>query len=164
MNLSIHIFKVNKQENRDMSKDIKKYKEKREMELMRELKNAGLELRNDSVLCKNYINGTEKKSLKEIVKRMEEMKYLFEYCHMDECKKKAHQQQREELEAGYFPDIPVFCQAEMLALNTYSDGKYPKVFPWIKKRVKYCAFILFQYKMKYLYDKNILILLKSLII
>ena len=58
------------------------------------------------------------------------MKYLFEYCHMDECKQIAYENQRDELRAGYFPDCSVFDDAEYIALNKYSNGKYPSVFPW----------------------------------
>jgi len=44
----------------------------------------GLTLRNDSKLCAGYINGTIKDwTVKKIVHRMCEMKYLYEYCKID---------------------------------------------------------------------------------
>ena len=42
-----------------------------------------------------------------------EMKYLYEYCNMDECR---------QIESEEY-------LAEMLALNMYSNGKYPATFP-----------------------------------
>jgi hypothetical protein len=105
-------------------------KNKRESKLKEKLENAGLELRNDSVLCKKYIENTSEYSIKEIVNRMCQMKYLFEYCNMDECKTDAYEEHQEELNAGYFPDCSVFERAEDIALKKYSNGHYPKIFPW----------------------------------
>jgi hypothetical protein len=62
-----------------------------------------------------------------------QMKYLFEYCHMDECKSEAYDDYNEELRAGYYPDCSVFDRAEDLALNRYSNGHYPVVYPWQNK-------------------------------
>lgn len=59
-----------------------------------------------------------------------EMKYLFEYCHMDDCKQEAYEEYIEELNAGYFLDCSVFERAEEIALNKYSNGYYPAIFPW----------------------------------
>lgn len=33
---------------------------------------------------------------------------------------------------GCRPDFKVFERAEDIALEKYSNGKYPKVFPWLK--------------------------------
>jgi len=104
----------------------------RREKLFNALHKVGLVLRDDSKLCENYINGETKKiKIKDIVKRMCQMKYLFEYCHMDECKQKALEEQRETLEAWYFPDCYVFDEAERMALNEYSYGEYPEIYPWI---------------------------------
>ncbi len=64
----------------------------------------------------------KKMKIQDIVERMCQMKYLFEYCHMDECKEKALEEQRETLEAGYIPDCSVFDEAEIMALDKYSNG------------------------------------------
>ena len=58
------------------------------------------------------------------------MKYLFDYCHMNECQNLAYDEFNEELRAGYYPDRSVFEIAEDMALSKYSNGHYPCVFPW----------------------------------
>lgn len=104
---------------------------KRKIKLVKALKDYGLTLRKDSKLCCGYIDGTIKDwSIKEIVQRMCQMKYLYEYCNMNDCYQKAYDDQQRELNAGYFPDCTVFERAEMIALNTY--GEYPTVWPWLK--------------------------------
>ncbi len=99
--------------------------------LIQALRKVKLPLRDDSALCKQYIEGTTEYNLETIVKRMCQMKYLFEYCHMNECKDIAYERHNEELRAGYFPDCSVFDYAEYIALQKYSGGKYPDVFPWL---------------------------------
>ncbi len=107
-------------------------KEKRKQKLTNALVKAGLVLRDDSVLCQKYINGdkTINSSLNEIVERMCQMKYLFEFCHMDECKDIAYEEYTDELNSGYFPDCSVFDRAEDIALGKYSNGQYPNKYPW----------------------------------
>ena len=105
---------------------------KRKELLIKALNKVGLELREDSELCKKYISGENKNNKKLVVERMCQMKYLFEYCHMDECKQEAHNNYIETINLGYFPDCSVFEEAEMIALKKYSNGKYPIVFPWMK--------------------------------
>ena len=104
--------------------------DKRKTKLVKVLKEYGLELRNDSKLCNGYIDGTIKDlSLNEIVQRMCQMKYLYDYCNMDDCCAEAYDYQQEELRAGYFPDCTVFEHAELIALKKY--GNYPAVWPWL---------------------------------
>ena len=105
---------------------------KRKVKLIEALAKYNLKLRNDSVLCEKYINGSKKFKINEVVQRMCQMKYLYEYCHMDSCKQEAYESQREEYNAGYIPDMSVSEQGEMIALNKYSNGKYPKIFPWMQ--------------------------------
>lgn len=103
---------------------------KRKTKLVKALKDYGLTLRNDSKLCNGYIDGTIKDwSINQIVQRMCQMKYLYDYCNMDECCQDAYEEQQEELRAGYFPDCTVFEQAELIALKRY--GNYPAVWPWL---------------------------------
>ncbi len=105
----------------------------RKKKLIKELELYGLELRSDSKLCKSYIDGTAKEwTLEEIITRMCEMKFLYEYCKMDKCYKEAERRQCEELNAGYIPDVPVEVDAEWIALKKYTkNGKYPKKWPWL---------------------------------
>jgi hypothetical protein len=107
-------------------------KEARKNKLITELSKYKLRLRNDSMLCKQYIEGNCEYSLKDVVQRMCEMKYLYEYCHMKESYSVAYEEQQEELRAGYFPDCSISEQAEDISLRKYSNGKYPKVFPWLE--------------------------------
>ena len=108
-----------------------KASDKRKEKLIEALNFVGLELRSDSVLCSNYINGKIKNgSLEDIVKRMCQMKYLYDYCHMEECKDIAYKNQQDDWKHGYHPDCSVSEDAELIALDKYSKGKYPVVFPW----------------------------------
>ena len=120
-----------KEINKIKKNKIKKIKQtKKKEELIVALNNAGLVLRNDSVLCEKYIENDTEYTLDEVVERMCQMKYLYEYCHMDECKNIAYKNQKEELRQGYYPDCTVAEQAEYIALKKYSNGKYPNVYPW----------------------------------
>jgi len=105
-------------------------RERREERLRRELGKCGLVLRDDSVLCRKYMDGLDIR-LEEVVRRMCEMRYLYEYCHMEECKDIAYREYREELDAGFIPDMCVSDAAEHMALRLYSEGGYPEVFPWM---------------------------------
>lgn len=104
----------------------------RRKKLFKALKKAGLELRSDSKLCQGYIDGTIKDwTIKQIVERMCQMKFLYEYAKMDKYLEKAEEMQAAELHAGYIPDIPVFHQAESLALA--KTGGYPDTWPWMEE-------------------------------
>jgi hypothetical protein len=105
-------------------------KEKRKQLLIEGLNNRGVAFREDSTLCQKYIDGDKQLNINYVINRMCQMKYLFEYCHMNECKQQAYEEQKEELNAGYFPDMSVLDQAEYIALKKYSNYKYPEVFPW----------------------------------
>jgi hypothetical protein len=99
--------------------------------LTKALNTYGLELRDDSKLCNGYIDGSIKDwSIDGIVQRMCQMKYLYDYCNMDDCYDKAYEDQQEEYNAGYFPDCSVFEQAEMMALK--KCGGYPEEWPWLE--------------------------------
>jgi len=103
----------------------------RHEELVRALHEAGLELRSDSKLCEKYIRyGTE--DLNYVVRRMCQMKYLFDYCNMREMLNHVAREHEETLEAGYFPDMGVFEEAEFNVLNSIRG--YPIVWPWQSKR------------------------------
>ena len=103
---------------------------KRKQKLIKALTDVGVTLRSDSVLCKQYIDGESEYTVKEIAKRMAEMKYLFEYCHMKECKKKAYNELNNcNYYDPYYNEV-LFDIAEKTALKKYSNGEYPTIFPW----------------------------------
>lgn len=113
--------KINKKDN-EMEKRRNKLKDK--------LKLCKLDLRDDSKLCCGYINGTLKGwKFDDIIIRMCQMHYLYNYCEMDKCIREAESEQIEEFNAGYIPDITILDQAEMIALDKI--GGYPKVWPWL---------------------------------
>jgi len=89
-----------------------------------------LEIRSDSKLCAGFINGTIKEDVDDVVERMCQVKYLFDYCHMDDCFEIAKKEQRDEIKAGYYPDEPLFDHAERIALK--KCGGYPEVYPWLE--------------------------------
>ena len=54
--------------------------------------------------------------------------YLYEYCDMKKELEKVSLENEEILEAGYFPDMSVFDEAEANILERIDE--YPKVWPW----------------------------------
>ena len=122
----IKIEKDNKREKREAKKNIKVYS-KKEL-LTNELTKFGLEFRDDSSLCKQYINGTlHGWTIPQIVKRMCQMKFLFEYCDMDEAFEKAKDNFREYGER--YDKEELFNEAERIALQ--KTRGYPDKFPWL---------------------------------
>jgi hypothetical protein len=101
----------------------------RKQSLITELHKKGLELRDDSNLCRGYINGDIKMNINSVVERMCQMKYLYEYCKFVKCYQEAFDKRAETLKAGYIPDCTVFDEAESLALHKY--GPYPDIWPWL---------------------------------
>jgi len=119
----------NRRKKIDENKKIKM--EKRRNKLIEEFKKYKLELREDSYLCQNYIEG-KNYILENVVRRMCEMKYLFEYCHMDECKQIIYDKyDSDSSDSSDTIYMSIFDQAEELALEKYSNGKYPVIFPWL---------------------------------
>lgn len=110
-------------------------KTNRKMELIRELAKFRLTLRNDSTLCQEYISGDPEFLLEwplpNIVRRMCEMKYLYDYCNMQQCREQVYQRYRRNRE--YYDGAIISEEAEELALRKYTkNGKYPDVFPWMR--------------------------------
>ena len=118
--------------------NLEKKRSKRKKMLVKALKEYDLEFRNDSKLCQGYINGTIKDwDIDDIVERMCQMKFLYEYCHMDKCYKEAIKKRKELRDYGIRSDVPLQDEAEEIALDRYGKkygkkGKYPKVWPWLK--------------------------------
>jgi hypothetical protein len=117
----------------DNNERIQFEKLKRKNELIKLLNTYGLQLRNDSSLCKNYIEYNSN-NIFDVVYRMCEMKYLFNYQNMENEIDKAHNEQLELINYGYYPDISIFEQAEFNVLNRI--GNYPVLFPWLKNIIK----------------------------
>ena len=91
------------------------------------LKSNGLVLRRDSKYCWRYIDEALG-DIDEIVQRMCEMKFLYDYCDFDNVMTTVYLEQQDEIEAGYFPDASVFDTSEYNVLSKI--GKYPEIFPW----------------------------------
>ena len=104
--------------------------EQRNTELVSALQEMGLELRADSKLCQMYMNG-ETQDIEYVVKRMCEMKYLYDYCHMNECQEIAYRKYCEDKKYGYWSGESVSEMAEDIALRKYSNGRYPTRWPWM---------------------------------
>ncbi len=120
--------KKEKEKNLKQKRNIKQ-KERRDM-LISALDKVGLKIRSDSRLCSGYINGTIKDwTLEDIVERMCQMKYLFDYCDMSTYLSSTIHETREY--RGYYDKEEVFEMAEHEALQKH--GGYPKKYPWINK-------------------------------
>jgi len=102
----------------------------RKLALVNALGEYKLQLRSDSKLCASYIAGFCTFTVDQVVERMCQMKYLYDYCNMTKYLRRAENEFRAELNTGYIPDVPVFDSAEYLALNARSSG-YPLVWPWM---------------------------------
>lgn len=104
-------------------------REQRKQELVDALAEYKLSLRADSKLCQGYINGTiTDRSVDEIVHRMCQMHFLFNYANMDSCLDRAYEQHNVERNDGFFSDFSVFERAERLALK---KRPYPSSWPWL---------------------------------
>jgi hypothetical protein len=115
----------------------------RKQQVNNALQEAGLELRSDSKLCQKYIDG-EPINLDDVVKRMCQMRYLYEHCNMNECRNIAYNKYKKSQYNEYDrydddqcnndydekPQYTVSDMAEKIALQKYSNGKYPDIFPW----------------------------------
>lgn len=121
---------ISKQKKKQIKMDKRKY------ELLEALQKVGLELRNDSNLCSGYIRGSIVDwTIDEIVERMCQMKYLYEYCDFQKYFNKAKQKREKQRELDrmlhmrtYFNES-LFDHAERLALKEHN---YPPIYPWMK--------------------------------
>jgi hypothetical protein len=102
----------------------------REILLEDKMKEKKLKIRGDSKLCQGYIDGSIKIDVDDVVERMCQVKYFYEYCDKEKYFDLARESQAEELNAGYFPDCSLFDQAEMMAID--DKGGYPANWPWLQ--------------------------------
>lgn len=106
---------------------------KRIQELIKELNLKGLDLRSDSKYCYNYIDNGEG-DIEDIVERMCQMKYLYDYCEMRNELDNVEDEHIETIEAGYYPDCSVFDEAEDNILRRIGEyPEYPNKYPWYMK-------------------------------
>lgn len=104
---------------------IQREQNERRNELKDIMSKCGLTVRSDSALCQNYIEGSDYAwSLREIVNRMANMKYLFEYCKFEKVRNSL---KRQGMYYG-FDD----CEEEVLSRH---GGDYPKIYPWLKQSI-----------------------------
>ena len=131
---------LQKQEIRDIAREkrqiaIEEKRKIRKKELKKKLSKKGLDLRPDSKLCEEYINGKIKDvPIEVIVDRMCQMKYLYDYCNMDHYLKKIKKLRNRTNYKKYEYEsyISVFDEAELMALEKYGKkGDYPKRWPWL---------------------------------
>ena len=109
-------------------------KEQRQVALTEGLNDAGLELRSDSRLCQQYIDGTLDVSIPYIVEIMCEMKYLHEYCDMYKAYNQATEYYRKQgIHRFYRHDKDLENLAIDFALeqNPDCEGRYPDQWPWL---------------------------------
>jgi len=122
------------QQEREIKKEIRRSKKEAEMDkrrllLSNALEEKDLQIRYDSKLCLGYIDGTiTNKTIEQIVKRMCQVKYLFDYCDMRKHIRHAINEAKEY--QFYYDKDEVFATAEQQALEK-NGGKYPDVFPWL---------------------------------
>jgi hypothetical protein len=100
----------------------------RKHELRKALKAKGLKLRRDSSYCKYYMYRGGKK-IEDVVNRMCQMKYLFEYYDFNN---KLYDMEERRFN-GYEPESSVFEEAELDILEII--GGYPEIYPWQIKRM-----------------------------
>ena len=128
--ISIDEEKTRKRDLRDERKYDLKVKRKKSLE--DELAKYNLVLRDDSNLCQGYINGSIKDwSLDQIVNRMCQMHYLYNYTDMEKYLEEARTDYYETIKAGYFPDCSIQEDAELKAVGPLNN--YPVVWPWMEK-------------------------------
>ena len=99
------------------------------------LRKRGLRFRKDSSLCSSYINGKTDLNVNVIVQKMCELNYLYEYCDLKNIKYDLY---NDYVTNGFVKNYEgtVTSQAKKIALEKYSNGEYPHVFPWEKNNEK----------------------------
>jgi hypothetical protein len=101
-------------------------KDLRRLELEEALAKYKLVIRGDSRLCNGYIDGTLKDwNISQIVKRMCQMKYLYEYTDFQKIYDNVWRHQ----DRYYSDPEEVFEEAEHMTIK--KNGGYPRIFPWM---------------------------------
>jgi hypothetical protein len=84
-------------------------------------------------LSNDYINNKikPKQTIKQIVVKLCEMKYLYEYCKMKDFINAAIEENIDDYNSDLLTEKYIYEYAEKLALEKHSNGIYPVKFPWI---------------------------------
>jgi hypothetical protein len=132
----------------------------RKKELEDKLKSRGLEFRSDSALCAKYVEGTTDLNIEFIVNRMCQMKYLYEYCYMNDIKSLVYNRHyifANRANTYIKSENNVSLIAEKEALDIYSCGKYPEIYPWENPWENHWEYFYFNWKLmiNWLYSKII---------
>lgn len=90
-------------------------------ELVNKLKSRGLELRSDSVLCSNYIRGSNEYTIDEIVDIMEQMNWFFTYTNYSYYCREYDKKKYEQRINNYYYD----CR-DHYDLDDSNDSNYRK--------------------------------------
>lgn len=94
----------------------------RQEELIMQFKKYGLKLRNDSILCANYIEGNKNLTLQDVIQEMCIMKYLFEYTEYPQLMRE-NREIRSSIERSNLVKSIILEEI---------GGKWPDPMPWLK--------------------------------
>ena len=108
-----------------------KHRTQRFIELNTEMKKFDLCIRTDSRLCCAYVYYGDGK-IKFIVKRMCQMKYLFDYCDIATQKNKFYDAYNQEKWNTNDDDLTLIDYTESKILKKI--GGYPRIWPWIAEK------------------------------
>jgi hypothetical protein len=81
-------------------------------------------------LCAAYVAGDNTRSIDAVVKRMCQMKYLYDYCDMVRYLDRARARYEHDWDEQ---DWSVHDRAENMALGA-TGSRYPQVWPWMKEK------------------------------
>ena len=99
----------------------------REMVLRMKLREAQLDIRGDSHLCRDYILGTSEFLVDEIISRMCIMRYLYNYTQYLTIKRQVYSELQGPVARGY-----VSNEARTRALRLHPP---PAVWPWLEEKM-----------------------------
>jgi len=121
----------------DTGKNVKKIlgKIKRCKELTDKLKLKGLNIRNDSALCSNYIDGDDEYTVDEIVEIMEEMTWLFKNTDYKNINKKIINEMIQECR-----DLRERYDMEFIKHEASAIAKYKAIEAWLPKNEAYLEY------------------------
>lgn len=109
---------INKNENEIKQKKIRK----KELETKLELRN--LVLRSDSVLCSNYIEGSNEYTSDEIVDIMEQMNWFFNNTKYSQYSKQYDDEQYEKKKFNWYDHNDIYYHKSRKYYDSYSDSDF----------------------------------------
>ena len=107
----------------------------RHKELEEALKNVGLTIRRDSKLCAGYINGSINFSIKQVVQRVCEVHFLYNYMNLKSYLNQIYESNRE---------LRYICGDDFGSYNTFDEAEetcmrgrtFPKIWPWLSQEAE----------------------------